>query len=193
MKKVANAHTVHIGVAIGQRHQRVALVPKRQSWQGIGIQIDLLALGEKNLERRFGQVLGVACLLQQGPNGFKPQERQIMGLVGVARVDFLAQGFFQVGLFRKYRSGGGMFGQPLVQGRFGAVNGGPDVSSRSRVMARIREISIMVRENTRHGIPQRTFLSAWSGSTHGYFVLQLGHPQCANSPCLAPVPRRIFG
>ena len=59
---LSNAHPMHIGIAIGQRHHRIAMAPKGQCGQRIVVQVNPLALGKKHLKCGFRQVLGVSGL-----------------------------------------------------------------------------------------------------------------------------------
>ena len=68
MKKRANAHAVNIGIAIRQRHDGVALLPKRQGGQRVLKQIHLLPFGKKDLKSGFGQMRRITRLQQQRPN-----------------------------------------------------------------------------------------------------------------------------
>ena len=125
-KVLANAHPVHIGVAVGQRHHRQAGAPESQRRQGVVKQIHPLALGKKHLEGRLGQLARLPGRLQQGPDGLAPQKGQIVRPVSVAGVDVGADGFLDVGLRREHGGCGGMLRQPVLQHRLGPVDGGPD-------------------------------------------------------------------
>ncbi len=72
VKVLADPHTVHIGIAIGQGHDRQARAPESQRGQGVVKQVHPLPLGEKHLESRFGQLACLARRLQQGTNGLTP-------------------------------------------------------------------------------------------------------------------------
>jgi len=126
VKVVANAHAVHVGIAIRQRHHRVALAPEGQRGQRVIKQIDPLALGKKDFKSRLGQLARITRLQQQSTDGLQPQKRQVVRPVGMAGVDLGAHGFFDLGLRRQDRRGGRVLRQPIGQHRFGAVDGGPD-------------------------------------------------------------------
>ena len=98
MKVLADAHAVHVGIAIGQRHHRQPRTPEGQRGQGVVKQIDPLALGKEHFKGRFGQLARFARRLQQGADGFAAQKGQVVRPVGMAGVDVGAYRLLDVGL-----------------------------------------------------------------------------------------------
>ena len=126
VKVLANAHAVHIGVAVRQRHHRVALAPKGQGGQRVVKQLYALSCSKKDLKGCFGQMAGVARAQQHFADGFTPQKRQIVRLVGMALGDLGAHRFFQLGLLGQGRRGRGVLHEPVAQRHLGGGDGGPN-------------------------------------------------------------------
>ena len=121
-----DAHPVHIGIAVGQRHHRQARTPEGQRGQGIFEQLHALSLGKKHLEGRFGQRLGLTGLTQQRADRLQAQKGQVVRPIGMASVDPGAHRLPGFGLRRQGPSAGGVPVQPVLQHGFSTGNGGPD-------------------------------------------------------------------
>ena len=183
LKMRANAHPVHIGIAVGHRHQGKPPGQKGERGQGILKQINLHALGQKHIKRWRHQGRVFTMALQGLAQHFLAQKAHVVHLVRPFGLHRFAQRQAAGGIANERGSARCPGRQPGVQCFLGPGNGGPhgpqrvvQVEGYCLDFGNIQHRCGRIRHDLTH-VPfrQRTPLSARSGATHCRPFLQPGH------------------